>query len=166
MLGAGSNIDYPYIKGRFSLYIYIYILIPPWWQSSEGINSPAAAGAPHPPLAHRTVPGAIPYTSIYLYVRPYASIYFHIPSYTSIYLNILSYTSNILSYTSIYHHVLPYSPTYLQISNVRNMRANMSPKNDHISSPRPFPRVRIGHNACQCVSMDPTHPKEIKQKLK
>ena len=40
-------------------------------------------------------------------------------------------------------HAPPYPPICLQISNIRNMRANMEPKYGHISKPRPFPKVRI-----------------------
>ena len=35
------------------------------------------------------------------------------------------------------------NPIYFQISNIRNMRANMRPKNGHISSPKLFPKVSI-----------------------
>ena len=36
---------------------------------------------------------------------------------------------------------------YLQISNIRNMRANMKPKKGHVSGPMPFAKVRILHDA-------------------
>ena len=34
---------------------------------------------------------------------------------------------------------------------MKDMRANMRLKNGHISSPNPFPKVRVGHNASQYV---------------
>ena len=43
--------------------------------------------------------------------------------------------------------LFPYIPSYaficFQISNIRNLKANMRPKYDHISSPKSFPKVKI-----------------------
>ena len=50
---------------------------------------------------------------------------------------------HIPQYTSKYIQILPNTSIYLQISNIRNMRANMKPKNDNFSGPKPFPKGRI-----------------------
>ena len=70
-------------------------------------------------------------------------VYLHMLSYIIIYLHIPLYPHTLAS-TSIYLH---YSNICVQISNIRNMRSNMRSKNVHISSPRPFPKVRICQNA-------------------
>ena len=86
------------------------------------------------------------YTPIYLYIPPYTSIYHYIPTYTFIYLHVLSYGSihlHIPLYTHINLHIPSYTFIYLQISRIRNTKANMRPKNGHISRPKKFPKVRI-----------------------
>ena len=72
-------------------------------------------------------------------IPPYASIYLHIPTYTFLYLHIPPCCS-ICTHMRPY---IPYTPTYLRMSNIKNVRANMRPKNGHISGPSAFPKVRI-----------------------
>ena len=51
------------------------------------------------------------------------------------------------SYTPTYPQIPSYILIYLKIPNIRNMKANMGPKNRHISGLRAFPKVIISHNA-------------------
>ena len=54
---------------------------------------------------------------------------------------------------------------YFQISNIKNIRAKMRLKSCHISSPRPFSKMRIRHNANQYFSKGLVHPKAVKYNL-
>ena len=60
--------------------------------------------------------------------------------------NVSPYTSHTFTYLLILSNVpiyLLYTRIYLKISNIRNTRADLRPQNDHNSSPRASPRVRI-----------------------
>ena len=50
---------------------------------------------------------------------------------------------HIPSYIRIYRHIHAYTRMYIKQFHIRNMRANIRPKNDHVWSPRPFLKVRI-----------------------
>ena len=70
--------------------------------------------------------------------RKYTPIYphiIHIPPYTPIIY------PHIPSYASIHLHISTYTLIHFKVSNIRNMRADMKPKNDHISIPTAFPKV-------------------------
>ena len=131
---VGSCVFHP--KSTFSMGVYESISGYMGAYDAEGINSPAAAGAP------AGAPGAphIPiYTSIYHHMHSYTFIYLHVQPYDPIYLHM----PHIFLYIPMYPHIPPYTPIYFQISNIRNMRANMRAKNGHIAGPRPFPKKRI-----------------------
>ena len=99
------------------------------------------------------------YTSILFHIPAYVMIYSHIFPYTIIYFHILPYT-HILSYDSIYFSIC------LQISDIRNMRANMRANKGDISRPKVFSQMRICHNTMgQTVSnalkVPIDHPKSV-----
>ena len=61
----------------------------------------------------------------------------HIMLYTFIYIQIPSYTSKQL-------YIPSYTPTYIQILNIRKIRANINPENDHKWDPSGSPWPEFG----------------------